>query len=233
MAIVPLCFMLMSPWRDVDHSSQLQNTDETDGCCQSLRSDGSQTQLQYITYPTHFAKQTRIMFPCLGFVMSLGFSASGVISHGHSSLASFLPAEQKEEVRHGPWAKRAKPRERKVDNCLFANKSPASERKRGYVAVCWTWLSRLQSKVREREKERRKQCVDFTLSSPWRSIFKVFLLSARAIFSCSSSFCCIAPLIPSGWVVDDSKTTETTEETINEAMIKSSTLLRLAHFYRL
>lgn len=73
-----------------------------------------------------------------------------------------LAAEQKEEVRHGPWAKRAmwesaKPMEWKVDNCLFANKSPASERKRGYAAVCWTRLSRLQSKAREREKERGKE----------------------------------------------------------------------------
>lgn len=44
------------------------------------------------------------------------------------------------------------PRNEKVDNCLFTNKSPASEHKCGYVAVCWTWLSRSQSKAREREK---------------------------------------------------------------------------------
>lgn len=141
-----------------------------------------------------------------------------------------LAAEQKEEVRHGPWAKRAmresaKPMEWKVDNCLFANKSPASERKRGYAAVCWTRLSRLQSKAREREKERGKEITVCWLHFILTMMFDIQSVShpCQDLFFCSSSFCFTAPLIPSRRVGDDSKTTET----IKEAMIKSSTLARV------
>lgn len=125
-------------------------------------------------FPNHFAghspkrthtrgKNAHAMFPSPRFVDEFGLL--GLWCHQPlPQLICFLPAEQKEGVRHGPRAKNAmwesaKPGEWKVENCLFTNKSPASEHKCGYAAVCWTWLSRSQSRVREGEKKRNNSAL--------------------------------------------------------------------------
>lgn len=174
-----LCLMLMSIWRDIDHSSQLQNTEQRSRCCQSLRNDESQTQLERFIYPLILlgARQSertpgeKTLTPCfhlLGLSMSLGFSASAVISHCHSSFASFLLRRRKECVMGHklkmPYEKLPNPGNEKQitvysqtnhpHQSINVDMRPSAE------------LSRSQSKAREGEKKKIEQCADFTLSSP-------------------------------------------------------------------
>lgn len=183
---------------------------------------------------THFAghlpkrthtrgKNAHAMFPSLGFVDEFGLL--GLWCHQPlPQLICFLPAEQKEGVRHGPWAKNAmwesaKPRDWKVDNCLFTNKSPASEHKCGYAELGF------RGRRVKRERGRKKRYNSALTSLHPRPDFRYSECFSSVPGPSFSAAAHSAFFLPSRRVSDDPKeSVETTEETIKEATMKSSTL---------